>query len=93
MVSTATIQGPIINVTGLWEAQPPVSHSSFYYLTLAQDGNAIQGTTCHSDNGPGTVFHAVPVSGAYPVVRFTVTLSGVDNQPLIEHFVGRVPVM
>jgi hypothetical protein len=83
-------QGPMINVTGLWEARPPVSHSSYYYLALAQDGKDIQGAACHFDNGPGTVFHAVPVSGVYPAVLFTVTVTGVDNQPLVERFVGRV---
>ena len=81
--------GPMTNVTGLWEAQPPVSHSSYYYLTLAQDGTAIQGTACHFDNGPGTIFHAVPVSGVYPEVLFTATVKGVDNL-LNEHFAGRV---
>jgi hypothetical protein len=83
-------QGPMINVTGLWEAQPPVSHSSYYYLALAQDVKEIQGTACHVDNGPGTVFHSVPVSGVHPEVLFTVTVTGADNQPLNEHFVGRV---
>ena len=83
-------QEPMINVIGLWEAQPPVSHSSYYYLTLAQDGKDIQGTACHFDNGPGTIFRAVPVSGVYPDVSFTVTVTRVDNQPLLERFVGRV---
>ena len=81
---------PMINVTGLWVAQPPVSHSSYYYLDLAQDAKEIQGTACHFDNGPGTVFHAVPVSGVSPAVLFTVTVTGADNQPLVERFVGRV---
>jgi hypothetical protein len=78
----------MINVTGVWEARPPVSHSSYYYLTLAQDGKDIAGTACHFDNGPGTVFRAVPVSGVYPEIRFTV--AGAVNQPLNQQFVGRV---
>jgi hypothetical protein len=83
-------QRPMINVTGVWEARPATSHNSYYYLVLAQDGNDIQGTACHFDNGPGTVFHDIPVNGAYPAVLFTVTLPDVNNQPLNERFVGRV---
>jgi hypothetical protein len=81
---------PTINVTGVWEAREATSHNSYYYLVLAQDDNDIQGTACHFDNGPGTLFHDIPVSGAYPAVLFTVTLPDVTNQPLTERFVGRV---
>ena len=84
-------QAPImdVSVAGLWEAQPAASHSSYYYLALEQEGTDIQGTACHFDNGPGTIFRGVPVSGVYPDVTFTVTVTGIDNRPLIERFVGR----
>jgi hypothetical protein len=81
--------GPSGDLTGEWRANTG-DRFTFTYLTLQQNGDEITGMAC-SVAPFVTLYRAVPVSGDFPNVRFTVSES--QTLPccpqLAGQFVGR----
>ena len=88
--TSCNINGPSESIAGHWIAQG-VGHSSWFGLTLQQNGDEVMGTACHGD--PRTIFRDAPVAGDYPSVRVDVTAQSLEPccpQLAGARFVGRL---